>query len=99
MTKGIYSRFSDVFLAIFEVSSEAHGFGSCSIGLSSHKDKCGFENVVGHLFIVSAHALPEVIDDHLDRDGAIWQDIAAADRDQLFVVSRPIFQGHVVKEV
>ena len=41
-----------------------------AVGLGAHEGEGWFEDFVGELLVVGAHALPEVVDDVFGRDGA-----------------------------
>lgn len=66
----VHLRFADVLFAVFEVLAEFGDVQTGAVGLRAHKGECGLEHFVRELFVVRAHAFPEVVDDVLDRDGA-----------------------------
>lgn len=62
-------RFSDVLLPVFEVMPQLRYRHSSPVSLGSHKGKSWFQHSVRELFVVSAHALPQVIYNILDGNG------------------------------
>lgn len=56
-------RFSDILLPVLKVTAELADSHPSAVGLSSHEGKSGLQDRVGKLFVVSAHAFPEIIRD------------------------------------
>ena len=73
----VHLRFADVLFAVFEVLAEFGDVKTGAVGLGAHESESGLEYFVCKLFVVCAHALPEVVDDVLDRDGACYGDASA----------------------
>jgi hypothetical protein len=92
-------RFPDIALAIQEVGSESFHANSRLVRLGSHEEKHGLENLVGELTIVRPHALPQVVQDVFDWDAPVWQDIAAGNGDQVFVVGGAFVKRHVLEKI
>lgn len=65
-----YLRFADVFFAVFEVAAEFSYVEPAAVGLGSHERESGLKDFVRKLFVMRAHAFPEIVDDVLNRDGA-----------------------------
>lgn len=65
-----YLRFADVFFAVFKVAAEFGYVETGAVRLGSHEGEGGLEDFVRELFVMRAHAFPEVVDDVLNRVGA-----------------------------
>lgn len=64
--KWINLRFSDILLPVLKVTPKLINRHPSAIGLGSHESKCGLQDCVGKLFVVSPHAFPEIMHNVFD---------------------------------
>ncbi len=92
-------RLAYIPLTILEIVSQFLDGQTCSICLRAHEHEGRFENFVGQLLVMGAHAFPKVIENELFWFGSVWEDVSTRYRDQSVVVGFSFREGHVLKNI